>query len=416
MCRVAWLGSRSLRSLLCLVALAACDADDLALPFSPLGDAGLDGGPGPTINIGYHPIDPHWVSATDAGLGVHSDDVDAGGRAGTTDDKARDLDAGLGDAASQANNGNVADARVCQLPKSFHWQASDALIAPKSPAGHDFVSIRDPTVVYWNNAFHVYATVYDRTAKGWNMVYLNFADWSQAKSAPQFYMANSPTHGGAAPQLFYFSPKKKWVLVYQWGTSYSTADDPSKPETWTAPAPLLNDAPAGAVDFWVICDDASCHLFFSNDKGQLYQAKMPVDQFPSAFGNAKLVLSDTVANLFGSSNVFKVKGTDKYLLLVEASAPSYFRSWTSTSLDGPWTPLAATKDQPFAGKANVSFSGAAWTDDISQGDMVRTHPDETMTIDACNLQFVFQGADPKANLGGDDSLTPYRLGVLTPSP
>jgi hypothetical protein len=36
-----------------------------------------------------------------------------------------------------------------------------------------------------------------------------------------------------------------------------------------------------------------------------------------------------------------------------------------------------------------------------------------MTIDACNMQFVYQGADPNGNPGGDYSLVPYRLGLLT---
>ncbi|HVZ36595.1 MAG TPA: non-reducing end alpha-L-arabinofuranosidase family hydrolase, partial [Polyangiaceae bacterium] len=318
---------------------------------------------------------------------------------------------------ADAETGDSAGApTTCDLPARFKWKASGPLVAPKSPPGHDFVSIKDPTVVYWNGLFHIYATVYDRTTRGWNMVYLNFSDWSQANAAPQFYMQNSPTHGGVAPQLFYFTPKKKWVLVYQWGASFSVTDDPSKPETWSPPASLLLGAPDNALDFWVICDSANCYLFFSNDRGQLYQAQMPIERFPSAFSDAKVLMSDSAANLFEASNVFKVQGTDKYLLLVEAYGPRYFRSWTAANLAGPWEPLAATQQNPFAGKANVTFDGAAWTNDISHGDMIRTNPDETMTIDSCNMQFVFQGADPNANTGGDYGLTPYRLGVLTATP
>jgi hypothetical protein len=341
------------------------------------------------------------------GVGGGSTGGSAGTGAGGSSGASGSKDAG-------ADVGSSDGGQICDLPANFKWKSSGPLVAPKSPAGHDFVSIKDPSVVYWNNQFHIHATVFDKTANGWNMVYLNFSDWSQANAASQFYMQDSPTRGGVAPQLFYFTPKKKWVLVYQWGASFSTTDDPSKPETWTARASLLNNAPQGAIDFWVICDSANCHLFFSNDLGQLYQASMPIDKFPSAFDNAQVVMSDPVAgNLFEASNVFRVKGTNKYLLLVEAYGPRYFRSWTATTLQGPWTPLAATQQNPFAGKANVTFDGAAWTNDISHGDMVRTNPDETMTIDACNMQFAYQGADPNANPGGDYALIPYRIGLLT---
>jgi hypothetical protein len=358
------------------------------------------------------------VSAA-GGTGGTSGVSGSGGAAGSGG--ASGSGGGSGGAGGAGGSGGVAGSggssgsgQFCDLPTSFRWRSSGPLVAPKSPAGHNFVSIKDPSVVFWQNRFHIHATVFDQAVNGWNMVYLSFSDWSQANAASQYYMQDSPTRGGVAPQLFYFAPKQKWVLVYQWGASYSTTDDPSKPETWTPRSSLLSNAPEGAIDFWVICDSANCYLFFSNDRGQLYQAKMPIDQFPSAFNNAQILMSDTAANLFEASNVFRIQGTNKYLLLVEAYGPRYFRSWTATNLQGPWTPLAATQQNPFAGLANVTFDAGQWTNDISHGDMVRTNPDETMTIDACNMQFVYQGADPNANTGGDYGLIPYRLGLLTP--
>jgi hypothetical protein len=219
------------------------------------------------------------------------------------------------------------------------------------------------------------------------------------------------TGSTVAPQVFYFAPQNLWYLIYQWGARYSTNPDINDPTGWSAPRPLLAGEPANALDFWVICDDADCHVFFSRDDGVLYKSKTPIASFPSFSGYEVVMSEPSPGLLFEASNVYKVDGTNKYLLLVEAYGPRYFRSWTGESLDGPWAPLADTQQNPFAGAANVSFDGATWTNDISHGELLRSGYDQKLTVNACNLRYLYQGTAP--SFQGEYNLIPYQLGLIT---
>ena len=320
---------------------------------------------------------------------------------------------------------------TCEIPPSLHWAASAQLISPISDAKHDLGAVKDPSIVYFNNRWHVYASSVSK-AGAYSTVYTSFTDFNEASTAPMYYMDQTPGFGGytAAPQVFYFTPQKKWYLLYQAGPPmYSTADDPGDPTKWTAPAPFFPTTPAiitqnggGWLDFWVICDAASCHLFFSDNHGRWYSSKTSIEQFPQGFAEPVVVMQDPNAGrMFEASNVYKMNGTGQYLALIESFDQTsnnhrYFRSWLSNSLDGPWFPWQASGSYPFAGASNVTFTGTPWTIDISHGEMIRAGYDETLAIDPCNMRFLFQGADPMADNGGDYNQIPWRLGLLTQSP
>jgi endo-1,4-beta-xylanase len=312
------------------------------------------------------------------------------------------------------------------LPSSFSWSSSGVLISPHADS-HDIIAVKDPSVVYYNGEWYVAASTVNSSGS-YGMEFLSFASWSQAGSATPVYADQTAIGAGykTAPQVFYYAPQKLWYLVYQTGSNigYSTNANIANPSGWSAtqyfysgmPAIISQNIGSGYwVDSWVICDSANCYLFSMDDNGHLYRSQTSLANFPNGMSQPVIAASNsTPDNFFEADNVYRVAGQNQYLLIVEAIGSDghrYFTSYTSNAINGTWTPLAASQSNPFIRSTNVTFSGSAWTQDFSSGEMIRAGYDQTLTISPCKIQYLYQGDAPGSY--SNYNAIPWRLGMVT---
>lgn len=311
-----------------------------------------------------------------------------------------------------------------QLPK--RWTYSAPLITPEVRDKDPSHAQKDPTVVYFEGKWHVFMTAKlpDRSV----IEYCSFADWKDADKAARTILPVSESAYYCAPQVFYFTPHKKWYLVYQVGmpgqkkmwVAYSTTEDISDPISWTQAAPILDGGPddprpQGGLDYWIICDDDRAYLFYTTLNGKMWRLSTPIEQFPRGFDNCELALEDKI---FEASHTYRVQGQDKYLTLIEENGRRYFKAYVADRLDGKWTPIAATAKNPFAAFSNIEPADGvqAWTDNVSHGELIRAGHDQTLTIDPADMRFIFQGMWDEDKRGIGYGRFSWRIGMLTPKP
>ena len=304
----------------------------------------------------------------------------------------------------------------------FKWKSSPPLVAAAQRPEDPCDAIKDPTVVFHDGRWHLFCTI--RSQKRTHQIeYLNFTDWKDADKAPRHLLKLNDGYF-CAPQVFYYTPLKKWCLLYQTADKERTpslqptlvmSDKLDYPAAWSKPVILWDKSwPAcpHAIDFWLICDATHARLFFTSNDGKFWRSDAPLADFPKGFTEPKLVLQ---GDLFEASCTYKIKGGD-YLTLIEAQGGGgrYFKAWTAPRLDAEWKPLATTPGKSFASRNNITFPDGSkpWAQSISHGELLRTGTDEKLEIDPTNLKLLYQGVTDAEMAGKPYGKIPWRLGLL----
>lgn len=313
---------------------------------------------------------------------------------------------------------------------AFSWTVSEPLLQvdqskfPASP-DHPWLAIKDPSVVRVDGRWHLFCSV-RRKKEGQGRIhiaYTSFEDWSEAQQS-QWHVLDLTMDYHGAPQIFYFTPHKKWYLVYQaadstrdlkYGPCYSTNDDISNPGAWTRPEPLYVPQPGVKVglDFWVICDDTHAHLFHTTNNGKMWRAQTKLENFPqSGWSTPELALE---GDIFEASHTYRLKGRDQYVTIIEAQngrEHRYFKAYTADRLDGSWQPLAGSLEKPFCAPGNVVNQSTSFATSYSHGELVRDGVDEKLEVDPANIEVLFQGVNTdEYHVGGYGNI-PWKLGIL----
>ena len=182
------------------------------------------------------------------------------------------------------------------LSPPYHWKLSAPLISPADRPADPCHAVKDPSVVFHDGKWHVFATI--RSQKRTHQIeYLSFTDWSKADAAERHVLTLTDGYF-CAPQVFYFTPHKKWYLIYQVSDpvrkpqlqpAFSTTANLGDPKSWTRPTLLFDKDPEGVtawIDFWVICDATHARLFFTSLDGRLWRCGREARRLPARVGQA----------------------------------------------------------------------------------------------------------------------------------
>ncbi len=304
---------------------------------------------------------------------------------------------------------------------NFEWITQKPLIESDSFGEEDWIAMKDPSLVKYNDTWHLFCTLRGHK-RSHAIVYSSFDNLDNAGQVKPIIL---PNHDGyfCAPQVFYFTPHEKWYLICQasdsswtpkYQASYATSSNISDPYSWSSLKPLgvIKPENIGGLDFWIICNEEKAYIFFTSNNGRMWREETKIEAFPYGWSEPEIALE---ADIFEASHIYRIDKDNIFLNLIEAQYSNgrrYYKAFISKKLDGEWIPLAADSLHAYASMLNVTQLNS-WTNSISHGELIRSGYDEKLKAEL-NAPFIFQGVLEKDRTGKKYGEIPWKLGILEP--
>lgn len=326
------------------------------------------------------------------------------------------------------------------------WTVSPPVFTHGPADAFDSVAVKDPSIVFHEGAYHLFYTTKTPGESLAGLGYASAPTLSGLNSAIRHNMDAILGEAIIAPQVFYFEPHQRWYLIAHKVAAqrddlipvYLTNPEVADPDGWSKPEALDASAPASGfwIDFWVICDDTTAHLFYTDHIDAMFRQYTPINEFPHGFGARpeQIALSaggDSEAGpwrLHEASHIYRVQETGQYLALIEGVRPHPTRPnyWDSRnrfvfaavadSLEGPWQRVERHESE-FVGDPAHLFDAdgrRSLYGQVSHPEVVRAGFDQRLEISSFSMEVLFQAFDASDVPDEYDyDLLPWELAVMT---
>ncbi|MBN2130342.1 MAG: hypothetical protein JW741_12640 [Sedimentisphaerales bacterium] len=295
------------------------------------------------------------------------------------------------------------------------WRLGAPVLSPGAAGTFDEVAVKDPSVVFSEGRWHVFYTARGRGEYATGYVWAESLE--QLPSARRHEIENMrgrDSRYACAPQVFFFRPQGLWYLICQtrdanYQPVYATTKTIEKPDSWSAPKPLLpKDDKAKWIDFWVICDATTAYLFYTRGHRDVYVRTTPIEKFPDGWSAGVKAFGP----VHEAAHIYKAKDRDEYHMIYELNEGGVrsFGLATARQLGGPWSKVT---DTWAVGSQLTAASGEdRWTDIVSHGEAIRTGCDERLEYDADHPRLLIQGRAGTTADGPYQDLS-WKLGIIS---